>query len=117
MGWSGQLWSRQNLHERGGDSQVFLRRDFDVHRRAGNDRDFLAEPLDELRVVSRRLTAAASIGIDQKLSAKDLRRLSFPQILAGDRFLDGLVPRGPLDGAVDRRGKDRRAGLDRSGKN
>ncbi len=88
-----------------------LRGDLQVDRRAGHDGHRLAQPLDQLRVVGGREIAALGVGFQQQLAAKDLRRLRFPQPLAGDGLLDLATVADPLERAGHGNGEDRRAGL------
>jgi hypothetical protein len=91
MGRAGQPFLGQGLQHRRRQPQVLLGCDLEVHRRASDDRHLLAESLDKLRVVGHWRTAAAGIGVENQLPAKDLGRLRFPQPLAGNRFVDGLT--------------------------
>ena len=60
-------------------------------------------------VTSRRLAAAAGIGVDQELPPEHLGRLGLPQVFAGDCFGNRLVTGRPLERAVHGHGQNRRA--------
>src|SRR5947207_15369997 len=102
-----ELRARQHFEQRARNSQVFFGCDFDVHRRARNDRYLLPQSLDKLSIVGRAFVPTASIGIDQELAAKNLWRLGLPQVFASDRFGNRVIGASSLERAMDRRGKNR----------
>src|SRR5690606_23159116 len=84
-----ELWLGKGLEGEFREAQILAGGNFQIERRSFHDRDRLAEPFDELRVVGGGRVAAAGVGVEQQLLAKDLRRLRFPEVIARDRFNNG----------------------------
>ena len=81
------------VDERLSHAHVFLRSDFQIHRRALDDGDGMTESFDKLGFVGRLKIAALGVRIEQQLTAEDLRSLCGPQAVTRNGFHDAAVGR------------------------